>query len=228
MECFSTFLPSWKPHPCQVMVRVLCMAATCSQSCGAGKHVNMTPHQNYHLNGQHEAYLRNSDSIHLSYILQSLIEIQRPLKGPQMNFTEAMNSLQWYGVFYELCAVFWDEGKILGVVHTSIIRVKNHHFVPRRGLIWEMTKNNIVQEVQVVLQNHKERSQDISLVSFFQITPLSFSLPLVTLCWCSHVTSPFPCASPCLRVAPHLLKTQWGVVKASPSLGLKFSSSSFC
>ncbi|KAF6125366.1 hypothetical protein HJG60_009855 [Phyllostomus discolor] len=90
MECFSTFLPSWKPHPRQVTVRVLCMAATCSQSCGAGKHVNMTPHQNHHLNSQHEADLKNSGSIHLSYILQSLIEIQSPLKGPQMNFIEAV------------------------------------------------------------------------------------------------------------------------------------------
>ena len=135
MECLSISLPSWKPHPCQAMVRVLCAAATHSQSCGVGKHVNRTPHQSHHLSYQYEADLRNSYSICISYILQSLTEIQSPLKGPPMNFRGAMNSLQWYGIFYELCAVFWDEGKILGVVHASVIRVKNHHFIPRRGLV---------------------------------------------------------------------------------------------
>lgn len=51
----------------------------------------------------------------------------------------------------ELCAVFWNEGKILRVVHASKIQAKSHHLSPEDALVGERAKDQTALEVEMVL-----------------------------------------------------------------------------
>ena len=127
------FLPSWNSHSCWTVVRVLSVHpqgwATWFQARSPD------PSMGAWLKGFWLSMLfLLKGTAHIGRIHQNLMDVQRPHRGPQMDVRGPTSSLPWYGTFCELCAVFWDEDKILRVVHASKIRVKNHLFTSRRGI----------------------------------------------------------------------------------------------